>query len=84
MKTFEALSMLLAARDGQVVSKTKAVREYGKEALIALRALGVKEDEINMEYPKKDLEHGLFLVCNHPIVFAEQARASAAWLLERN
>lgn len=84
MKTFEALSMLMAARDGKVVSRTKAVNEYGEHALFTLRNMGMTEKEINNEYPEKELRNGLFLVCNHPMVFAEQMRASAAWLLQRN
>lgn len=84
MKTYEALSMLLAARDGQIVSKAKAVHEYGKTAMHTLREIGMKEEQIYDEYPEDKLQHGLFLMCNHPMVFAEQARASAAWLLQRN
>lgn len=84
MKTYEALSMLLAARDGHIVSRTNAVRKYGKAAIQALHEAGLKGDEVNNEYPEKELQNGLFLVCNHPLVFAEQARASAAWLIARN
>lgn len=84
MKMFEALSMLVAARDGIIPSKAQAVKLYGDRSKQILREIGMKEEELNDEYPDDDLDHGLFLVCNHPTEFARQAKASAAWLIQQN
>jgi len=84
MKTFEALSMLYAARDGKIPTKRLAVRQYGERSKSVLREMGMKMDEINMEYPDKDLQDGLFLVTNHPAEWTKQAKASASWLIARN
>jgi uncharacterized protein YjiS (DUF1127 family) len=84
MKMFEALAMLMAAREGKLPQKRTAVKRYGEKSKRALRQIGIKEEEIYNEYPDKELNNGIFLICNHPIVFAEQARASAAWLINRN
>lgn len=84
MKTYEALSMLYAARDGQIPRKRSAVEEYGERSKKVLRELGMKMEEINSEYPDNELKDGLFLVTNHPMEWARQAKASAAWLIARN
>jgi hypothetical protein len=83
MKMYEALSMLCAARDGVIPNKRQAVIKYGMRSKRTLSELGMKE-RINEEYPADQLEYGLFLLCNHPTEFAKQARASAAWLINRN
>lgn len=84
MKTFEALACLMAARDGMRPHKTKAVEQYGEASKQALRQMGMKNKQLYEEYPDKELRNGIFLVSNHPLIFAEQARASAAWLISRN
>jgi len=84
MKTFEALSMLYAARDGQIPTKRSAVREYGNRSKAILREMGMKQEEIDSEYPEQELKDGLFLVTNHPMEWTKQAKASASWLIHRN
>lgn len=84
MKMFEALSMLCAARDGVIPNKRAAVKQYGEQSKLALKQIGFKEEEMYSEYPDRQLKYGLFLVSNHPIEFAKQARAAAAWLINRN
>ena len=84
MKTFEALSMLMSARDGKLPQKIRAVKQYGEQSKQVLRQIGMKEEEINDEYPDKQLKEGILLICNHPMIFIEQAMASAAWLISRN
>lgn len=81
---WEALAMLCAARDGQIPNKRMAVKQYGETSKQTLRNIGMREDEIQQEYPTRMLKDGLFLVTNHPTEFARQARASAAWLISRN
>jgi len=83
MKMWEALSMLAAARDGVIPSKRQAVAQYGEQSKQTLSEIGMK-NHMNDEYSDDDLDHGLFLLCNHPTEFAKQARASAAWLIHRN
>ena len=84
MKTYEALSMLCAARDGLIPTKRSAVKKYGDRSKLALKNIGMKDEEINAEYPQRMLKDGLFLVTNHPIEFAKQAKAAASWLIQRN
>ena len=84
MKTYEALSMLYAARDGQIPTKRSAVKQYGERSLAILKELGMKEEEINSQYPDDMLKDGLFLVTNHPTEWSRQAKASASWLISRN
>lgn len=81
---FEALSMLTAAKEGYMPDKEDAVEEFGERSKRILREIGMKEDEINSEYPDQALNEGLFLLCNNPTAFAHQALASAAWLIRKN
>lgn len=84
MKMYEALSMLCAARDGQIPTKRAAVAQYGEQSKRILRNIGMKKSEIYDEYPEEMLQNGLFLVTNHPIEFTKQAKAAASWLVSQN
>lgn len=76
--------MLCAARDGQIPTKRSAVAQYGERSKEILRTMGMKQEEINSQYPDDMLRDGLFLVTNHPTEWARQAKASASWLINRN
>lgn len=86
MTTVEALSMLIAAREG-VHGKDMlraAIPQFRSMARSMLTDLGMKEEELNDEYPQSVFEESIKLVDQSPVEFARRAREAAAWLLQRN
>jgi len=86
MKTFEALAILCAARDGSrwKIHAKEDVRHYFESAKHMLREIGLTHAEIESPFPHAALQEGLHLIDNDPAEFTRQCKEAEEWHNNRN
>lgn len=86
MKTYEALAILCAARDGSrwTIFSKAAVKRYKEHAKRILREIGLTREEIESPFPEESVQYGLHLIDTDPAEFLRQAREARQWVNERN
>jgi uncharacterized protein (DUF3084 family) len=86
MKTFEALAILIAARDGSrwTIFKKEDIRSCMEAAKRQLREIGLTRSEIESPFSHRSLQEGLDLIDNNPAEFTRQCLEAEEWHNRRN
>lgn len=86
MRTFEALAILCAARDGLrwKLFAPEDIEHYKESAKRALRDIGMTRAEIESPFPEHFVQEGLHLIDTNPKEFTRQAREAERCIQERN
>lgn len=86
MKTWEALSILIAARNGDRwrLFERQDLEAHKDRAKRILRRVGMSEKELNDPFPEEVLHHGLHLLETDPLAFRRMAEEAQRCHIERN
>jgi hypothetical protein len=85
MTTWQALATIKAAQDGvSFASMKENAVQWERESRQILHNIGMRDKEIDAEFPMAMVINAIDLIRNHPKEFASQCQEAMNWFLSRN